>query len=126
MGYELNYHAASYPAGNESFSAVTAPRFIKLDSTSRAVSATASSKIEGVLMNCPPLGDVLTVAYAGIVKMPMAGIYAVGQYLTSGSDGLATACDASSTYARAILLEDVDATSDICAVRLIDAASYFI
>jgi len=122
MGYELNYKAASYHVGAATLADNTAPVFIKIDSTGRADVATASSKIEGVLVNCPPLADICTVAYDGIVNMQVGGSYSIGQYLTSNATGIAVAADASSSYARAILLEATDATNDLAAVRLINQA----
>lgn len=120
MAYDLGYTAASYPAGNYDFSAVTAPIFVRLDSTSRVVPAVVNSKIEGVLVNCPPIGNVCTVAYAGVVKMPVGGVYAVNQYLTSNASGVAVAADASASNARGIMLDDSDSTSDMVPVRLIE------
>jgi hypothetical protein len=128
MGSQLNFSAASYVAGNQDFSAITQPRFVKLDSTGRCVLATAHSKIEGILENTPPIGSpaVCTVSYLGVTKLAVDNVYAVGQLLGSDATGIGTADTSNS---RAILLEASDSTAtasgyEICTVRLIDQPAY--
>lgn len=126
MAYQLNYFAAAYPAGNYDFSAVTGPIFVKLDSTSRVVPANATLpiKIEGILENAPPIGNVCTVSYMGVTKVMVDGAYSVGQPLTSDATGVGTATDATGTYARAMVLEPSSSGFDIVTVRLIDQPAY--
>jgi len=121
MGYQLNPLSASYPAGNFDFSATTGPIFVKFDSTSRVVPATVNSKIEGVITNVPPIGNVCSVAYVGVVKLKVDNAYVSGILLTSDSQGLGTACTGDSTLGRAIVIEASDATNNIIAVRLTDS-----
>ena len=121
MGYQLNYFAAAYPAGNFDFANVTGPIFVKLDSTSRCVPATASTdKIEGILENAPPIANVCSVSYLGTTKVTVDAAYTVGTLLTATANGLATQCTSDSSLARAMVIEASDASNNIVTVRLID------
>jgi hypothetical protein len=131
MGSQLNFNAASYLAGNQDFSAIAQPRFVKLDATSRVVLATANSNIEGILENCPPIGSpaVCTVSYSGITKLAVDAAYIAGTKLGSDATGIGTTAGVDGTCARAIVIEPSDSSAgagvyEIVTVRLIDQPSY--
>jgi hypothetical protein len=123
MAYQLQYSANSF-VGATDFSSKTSPIFVGLDSTGRAVVAGATTYIEGVLENAPPISNVLSVSYLGVTKVTVDNAYARGTFLMAGTNGYGT--DASSgagisQYCRAVTLTDTTSSGDLATIRLLDA-----
>ena len=119
MSSQLNFFSESFRAAQDLSN--SQQLFVTVDSTGRAWLAQPNQEIEGVLENSPLQNLPATVSYLGITKVQTDNNYAIGTYVTSGVNGIATAATTGTyPYIRGKLIESADASGNFATIRLID------